>query len=199
MRAVWTYWSKPYIEHRSWTWLSNLRHHSLGVLSAEGVRQYCDSGELVTDNAGAEMLVEGVGLELAKVSTALDNLSAVDPSVWTVGKLFGLREQPALFVNIDADCFLRAPLSERSISVDHFARNRQPLSYDGSSYYRSDPIRAVIISRNRWLPEEMLWFISHTLLALLRSGTPTDMRSPPDPRLTKRLPNESVSCHVDST
>jgi hypothetical protein len=198
MRAVWMYWSKPYIKHRPWAWLSNLHHHSLGVLSVEGVRQYCDSGELVTDNAGAEMLVEGVGLEFAKVSTALDNLSAVDPSMWTLGKLFSLREQQALFVNIDAACFLRAPLSGQSIPADVFARNRQPLSYDRSSYYGGNPIRDVIISRNSWLPEETLWFTSHPLPTLSRSGTLTDMRSPPDPRLTKRLPNESVSCHVDS-
>lgn len=34
--------------------------------------------------------------------------------------------------------------------------------------------------------------------AFVQSGTLTDMRSSPDPRPTKGLPNESVSCHVDS-
>src|SRR4051794_36415912 len=120
MRAVWSFWSKPYLLRRSPTWRSDLHYLLSWGLSVETARRHYPDTELVTDGEGAAMLIDGAGIHFEKVSTALDDLSFADPNLWTLGKLFTLRMQDAPFVHIDPDCFLWKPLPDRLTLADVF-------------------------------------------------------------------------------
>lgn len=160
MRAVWSFWSKPYQSRQSWTWLSELHHLLAWVLSVETARRHYPDTELVTDAEGAAILVDGIGLHFERVSTMLDDLSHADPGLWTLGKLFALRVQESPFVHVDPDCFLWNPLPDRIALGDVFAQSPEPLSYDGTSYYDGRIVKETMKANHGWLPEEMSWFLS---------------------------------------
>src|SRR5262249_42856235 len=116
-RAVWSYWSKPYEARRHEPWPSE-RHHLLSwVLSTMTARRHYGETTLCTDDAGARLLVDGIGLEFEHVSTALNALHVSNPDWWALGKLYAYRMQTEPFVHIDSDVFLWRPLSPDPASV----------------------------------------------------------------------------------
>jgi hypothetical protein len=58
MKAVWSFWSKPFAAHRHAMWPSEKHHLCSWVLSVETARQHYPDTWLVTDNAGARMLMD---------------------------------------------------------------------------------------------------------------------------------------------
>lgn len=69
MRAVWSLWTKPFREGRGRPWFSE-KHHLLGwVLSVETASKHYSKTSLFTDDKGARMLVDSIGLEFDHVST----------------------------------------------------------------------------------------------------------------------------------
>ena len=73
MRAVWSFWSKPYFAGYS-RWYTDW-HHWLGWgLSLHTVSQFYPDTWLVTDDAGARILIDYLQLPFARVSTELRKL-----------------------------------------------------------------------------------------------------------------------------
>lgn len=106
MRAVWSFWSKPYLRTEGRTW-GTPRHHLMAWgLSHRLARAHFEETMLVTDSAGKRLLVDRLGLEFDHVSTELDRLENADPGWWALGKLvaYGLQEVP--FLHLDTDVFL---------------------------------------------------------------------------------------------
>jgi hypothetical protein len=122
MRAVWSFWSRPFLECRGNAWSKPL-HHLLawGLSLSTARRHYPDTG-LVTDLAGKKLLVDALGLQFSSVSTELERLNKADPDWWALGKLIAYSIQDAPFVHIDADVFLWKPLPEVVVNAPVLAQ-----------------------------------------------------------------------------
>src|SRR5512144_869064 len=106
MRAVWSFWSKPYAAHRVRVWASEKHHRLSWILSLERARRHYRPTVLYTDDDGVRLLVDGLGLDFDAVHTTLNALSATDPEWWALGKLYAYRSQSEAFVHVDNDVFL---------------------------------------------------------------------------------------------
>jgi len=154
MQAVWTFWTKPFAQQKGNGWLSD-RHHLLAwVLSVETARKHYPRTTLVTDEAGAELLVHGLGLEFAGVCTELSALADEDPQWWGLGKLWTYRLQAEPFIHIDSDVFLwnRLPLEMETAPV--FAQNPECFPLSPDSWYRITPVTDALREAGGWIPEE---------------------------------------------
>jgi hypothetical protein len=103
MRAVWSFWSKPFKTHHKQVWLTEQHHLFAWILSLETARRHYPDTALFTDDEGAYLLVDQLGLDFAHVSTELNALSKSDPQWWVLGKLWTYRSQIEPFVHIDND------------------------------------------------------------------------------------------------
>lgn len=164
MRAVWSFWGRPFAS--PWgrgRWFSE-RHHLLSwVLSLETARRHYPDTVLVTDGDGARMLVDGLGLGFGRVSTGLDVMAGSDPALWALGKLYAVAEQDAPFVHVDGDVFLWRPLPERLARTPVFTQNPEPLG-PHTTYYRPGMVEAALQARpGGWVPEEWSWYLGSGL------------------------------------
>jgi hypothetical protein len=55
--AVWSYWSTPYTAYQHRNWLNDRSHLLAWVLSVRTARSHFRRASLVTDDAGADLLV----------------------------------------------------------------------------------------------------------------------------------------------
>jgi hypothetical protein len=123
---------------------------------------------LYTDDEGARLLVDGLGLAFEHVATPLNVLAGQNPGWWALGKVltYSLQEEP--FVHIDNDVYLWSALPERLAHADVIAQN--PEAFDSSdlfenNYYRPDLMQQSIRAVNGWIPTELSEYTP-------RSGTP---------------------------
>jgi hypothetical protein len=152
--AVWSLWTKPLRELPHSVWASE-RHHLLSwILSVETARQHYPCLSLVTDDAGARMLVDGLGLRFDSVSTELNGLERHDPRWWALGKLYAYRAQQEPFVHVDADVYLWKKLSEQLVASSVFGQS--PEAIDGPLYNNVRKFKR-LASRGAWIPEELTW------------------------------------------
>lgn len=110
MRAVWSFWSRPFDASTARIWCRPLHHLLAWGLSLASARRHYPDTVLVTDRAGKKLLVDTLGLQFSAVSTELERLNEADPDWWALGKLvsYSIQDQP--FVHIDTDVFLWKPL-----------------------------------------------------------------------------------------
>jgi hypothetical protein len=135
MRAVWSFWSKPYTQSKGRAWPSAMHHWLAWGLSLRLARRHYPETMLVTDQLGKELLVDRLGLSFTTVSTELDSICHADPGWWALGKLvaYSMQEQP--FLHLDTDVFLWKPLPPAVASApafaqcpeEHSARDRESL------------------------------------------------------------------------
>ena len=74
MHAVWSLWTKPLGRYGS-VWPSLVHYLFSWVLSVELARQHFSKTLLVTDDAGASLLLDGIGLQFDQVSLELNSLN----------------------------------------------------------------------------------------------------------------------------
>ena len=153
MKAVWSLWTKPITRGCHIGWQSKLHHLLSWVLSVETAKKHYPRTALYTDTEGADMLINGIGLEFQHVSTELNLLNNRDPDWWALGKIYTYSFQSEPFVHIDSDAYLVNPLPSRLTSADLFVQNPEYFYY-GSSFYRPEKFEYIIHSVNGWLPEE---------------------------------------------
>lgn len=122
MRAVWSFWSKPFYASKGRAWREPHHHLMAWGLSLRQARKHYADTMLVTDKAGAALLVDQLGLEFAEVSTELEALRDVDAGWWALGKLVAYSMQDRPFVHIDTDVFLWKPLPAGVASAPVFAQ-----------------------------------------------------------------------------
>ena len=154
MRSVWSFWSKPYFA--GWSrWYTDW-HHWLGWgLSLHTASRFYPDTYLVTDDAGARILIDHLQLPFAHVSTALNTLKNDDPDWWSLGKIEAYRRQEEPFVHVDADVFLWKPLAPEVERADVFAQNPEPI-VPGATLYTPEEVENVI--GEGWLPKEWAWY-----------------------------------------
>lgn len=158
MRAVWSFWPRPFAAARAHAWGTESNHLLAWVLSFETARRHYHHTSLVTDEAGAQLLVDGLGLDFDSVSLGLDRLQHANPSWWTVGKLVAIAEQDEPFVHLDPDVFLWKPLPRALTAAPVLAQNPEPYA-PGGTYYRPELIEAALPpGTGTWLPSEWDWY-----------------------------------------
>lgn len=157
MRAIWSFWSKPFLAaHKSW-WASE-RHHLLAwVLSVESARRFFPDTHLVTDDYGIRVLVDALQLPFQSVSSSLSRLASQDPDWWALGKLYTYREQTQPFIHIDNDVFLWKALPTRLLTAPILAQNPERFRF-GGGWYCPERWQEAIDATNGWLPEEWRWY-----------------------------------------
>src|SRR5215213_3271460 len=159
MRAVWSFWSKPYFS--VWSRLYTDWHHWLGWgLSLHNASQFYPDTYLVTDDAGARILIDRLQLPFVHVSTALNKFRNYDRDWWALGKIEAYRRQDEPFVHIDADVFLWKRLAPELERADVFAQNPEPI-IPGASLYTPEEVESVI--GDGWLPREWSWYRSKAI------------------------------------
>ncbi len=160
MRAIWSFWSKPFEKHRHATWLHPKYHLYSWVLSLETTRKHYPETVLYTDDRGARLLVDELGLRFSEVSTSLNALSESDPGWWALGKLFAYSRQEKPFVHVDSDVYLWKALPESLTAAPVFAQNPEPITIGQSCYEPNWLEWALESGAGTWLPEEWRWYRS---------------------------------------
>jgi len=157
IRAVWSFWSKPYSAFHHRAWLSEKHHLLSWILSLGTAQKYYSDTWLITDDPGAELLVTELGLNFRNVSLELNELNNEDPHWWTLGKLYAYRLQHQPFIHIDNDVFLWQELPRELTASQIFAQNPEIFHF-GSGRYRPDLWERAVKSVNGMLPSEWTWY-----------------------------------------
>jgi len=158
MRAIWSFWSKPYESGRRDAWSSDKDHLLSWVLSTRRAAEHYRPTALYTDDAGARLLVDGVGLQFDEVHTTLNALAGHDPGWWALGKVYTYRQQETPFVHIDSDVYLWKRLREDLESAPVLAQNPDDF-VPGRSFYRPEVLETAVGSvPDGWLPAEWTWY-----------------------------------------
>jgi len=158
MRAVWSFWSKPFFAQRRSSWFREFHHWLAWGLSLGCAARHYPDTQLVTDDAGARILIDNLKLPFARVSTALNALGGEDPGWWALGKLEAYRNQESPFVHIDTDVFLWNALRPALEAADVFAQNPEPITFGRSCYRPEDLELSLGYPRSGWLPKEWRWY-----------------------------------------
>lgn len=158
MRAVWTFWSKPFWLQQRFSWLSEQHHLLAWVLSVETARNHYPDTALYTDDEGARLLIDGIGLQFQHVSTALNVLVGHDPLLWALGKIYTYRLQTTSFVHLDNDVFLWERLPVRMETAPLLAQNPEHFVV-GESHYKPQAFAAASQgTENIEVPAEWKWY-----------------------------------------
>lgn len=155
MRAVWSFWSRPFEAGGNSRWATPLHHLLAWRLSLKTASQHYPESALITDRPGKKLLVDQLGLPFTHVSTELERLSRANPQWWTLGKLvaYSLQDQP--FVHIDSDVFLWKPLPSRVAESPVFSQCLGYLPSDGHAGPRE--IERAFDEAQIELPVEWQW------------------------------------------
>ena len=158
MRAVWSFWSRPYEAQKGNAWRTPLHYFLAWGLSLSLARRYYPDTALVTDQRGKELLVDALGLQFASVSTELERLDHCDPDWWALGKLIAYSIQDEPFVHLDNDVFLWKPLPQQLLDAPVFAQC--PEYFQRTSERSSRAIEAAFTASAATLPPEWEWAAS---------------------------------------
>lgn len=170
MRAVWSFWPKPFYAHHMRVWLSDCHHLLAWVLSVESASRHYPRTTLVTDDEGARLLVDGLGLEFTTVTTELNALRDADPEWWVLGKLWAYRSQKEPFVHVDNDVFLWKRLPPKVERAGVCAQNPECFPLTADSWYRPAAYEQVIRSVSGWVPDEWRWSTSRKFTRAICCG-----------------------------
>jgi hypothetical protein len=162
MRAVWSFWSKPWRESEGRAWRSHLHHLLAWGLSLRLAQRHYRETMLVTDTYGTKLLVDRLGLAFTQVSTELDSLQDIDGIWWALGKLFAYRQQREPFVHLDTDVFLWKPLPASLLAAPVFAQCAEEHSVLDEAPHPED-VENAFARENLRLPPEWEWSRSRSL------------------------------------
>jgi hypothetical protein len=108
MNYVWSFWSHPFHNGMGCQWHS-LKYHWLSwMLSVNLLRRPGNTLTLVTDDYGARVLQDQLGLGFDVVDVALNDLHN-RTHVWSAGKLVAYARQQSPFLHVDNDVFVWQP------------------------------------------------------------------------------------------
>ncbi len=169
MRAVWSFWSLPHRAYYHRAWRSDFHHVLSWVLSVHEARKHYPETALVTDSAGAQLLVDRLGLPFDHVDLALDRLESTE-EWWVLGKLTAYSRQTTPFIHIDSDAYLWKPLPAAVTAAPVFAQNPEFFRLRHQPLYRLDAFLAGIEQFGGWIPQELQWYAATRGTAALCCG-----------------------------
>lgn len=156
MRAVWSFWSRPFHTYYGQIWCKPLHHLLAWGLSLQSAARHYPETVLITDRPGKKLLVDQLGLEFAEVSTELERLNDVDVGWWALGKLVAYSLQDRPFVHLDSDVFLWKRLPDYLLNSSVFTQYPEGF-YDKDPHYRPQDIEWAFGQEGTRLPREWEW------------------------------------------
>jgi hypothetical protein len=158
MKAVWSFWTKPYSLTGRGRWYSDFHHWLAWGLSLYAARRFYPETCLITDDAGARVLIDELQLPFEQVTTELNRIHDQDPEWWALGKLEAYRLQAEPFVHLDPDVFLWKPLAIELETADIFTQNPLPV-IPGVTFHQPAELEEVLGHPSTgWLPKEWVWY-----------------------------------------
>lgn len=158
MDAVWSFWTKPYFAERRTSWHREWHHWLAWGLSVHAARQHYPHTRLVTDEAGAGILIDELQLPFESVSTGLEAIADEEANWWALGKIEAYRLQKRAFIHLDTDVFLWKRLTPELESADVIAQNPERIELDGGYYCPTEFERSIGWPVKGWLPPEWTWY-----------------------------------------
>jgi hypothetical protein len=155
MRAVWSFWSKPFRAFKGRIWREPVHHLLAWGLSLRLAGQHYPETVLITDRAGRALLVDRLGLEFTHICTELETLREADAGWWALGKLVAYSLQDRPFVHLDTDVFLWKALPPRLEAAAVFSQCPEDHSLD--EWCGPRDIEAVFARHDLTLPAEWEW------------------------------------------
>jgi hypothetical protein len=156
MRAVWSFWSRPFHSYYGSIWCKPLHHLLAWGLSVKTASQHYPDTVLITDRPGKKLLVDQLGLRFSDVSTELERLDNVDPGWWALGKLLAYSLQDRPFVHLDTDVFLWKRLPRHLTESPVFTQYPEGF-HDHDPHYRPQDIEWAFAQQSAKLPVEWEW------------------------------------------
>jgi hypothetical protein len=160
VRAVWSFWTKPFRTQTGWHWSHERMHWLSWVLSVHTASKHYRETALVTDSPGKKMLVDTLGLQFGEVSTELDALEGADARWWALGKLHAYAAQQKPFVHIDADVFLWKRLPGMLENAPVLAQSPEHVSDRGS--YPTGLVAHQLEAEGGWVPPAWKSYMTRT-------------------------------------
>lgn len=138
-RAVYTFWTKPE-KRASYAWASPQMMLNSWIVSIECARKNFDTIVLRTDEAGAKMLVDGIGLGFDDVIISLEDLDS-DKYPWTICKLLSYADEAKIgpAIHMDFDLFLDSIPDKSILDAPLFCQNIEP-EVVGTPHYIDDEL-----------------------------------------------------------
>lgn len=128
IHSLWTYpiRNKEKNQHNrtSGGWMSEKYHYMSWIFSNLLAKTHYPQIELFTDDYGAELLTQQIGIEYDKVHIKLNHLEKkYSPNLWAIGKMetYNLQNEP--FLHIDGDVFLFDKLNIDISKTDLLCQN----------------------------------------------------------------------------
>ncbi len=169
-RAVWSFWSAPYLQRSGRHWVNDFYHSLSWILSFRLASQLFPTTALVTDTRGYELLVEQLRLPFDDVTLSLNQISSQEPAWWALGKLYTYREQTEPFLHIDNDVFLWPGFPAEGLSGDVVAQNPEHAPLSEAGYYRPATMAAALRNTGGFIPRELSDYLSRSGDAALCTG-----------------------------
>jgi len=157
--AVWSFWSAPFRWELRRGWTDGLSHLLSWVLSVRTASAHFASTSLVTDDAGADLLVNRLGLPFGTVSTSLNALRRADPGWWVLGKLHAYREQERPFLHVDSDVFLWRRPTGPLLCADVAAQNPEHAPLSDATFYKPAWFTRFVARHGGWLPRDWTRYV----------------------------------------
>lgn len=108
-------------------WLSEKYHHYSMALSCCLLKQFYSEVELITDESGAELLVEHLQLPYSRINSCLDEkLKGCPDILWVLPKLCAYEMQDTPFIHVDGDVYTWAPFDIADYDKRHFLIAQNP-------------------------------------------------------------------------
>lgn len=128
-KAVFSFWTKPNADiWKQDRWLYPDYAWYSWVVAVNCAKQWFDKVELVTDQAGGNILTEWLGLKFDSVRTDLEELS-IDNNFWSYGKIKAYQIQEEPFIHLDFDVFLFKSLPENLLKSKIIVQNIEDTLY----------------------------------------------------------------------
>jgi hypothetical protein len=156
MRAVWSFWSRPFHTYYGNIWSKPLHHLLAWGLSVSAASRHYPDTVLITDQPGKKLLVDQLGLRFSHVSTELERLNNADPGWWALGKLVAYSLQDRPFIHLDTDVFLWKALPRCLTESPVCAPYPEAFSEHGP-HYRPQDIEWAFAQEALKLPPEWVW------------------------------------------
>ncbi len=131
MKVIQSYWSLPAKNNsnedsfgrRNGGWISEKYHAMSWTLSCLKLREFYSEVELFTDKAGYSWLIDQLDLPYTKITTSLDRINNINPSLWALPKLYTILQQEEPFLHIDGDIYIWERFSEKFLQSQLFVQN----------------------------------------------------------------------------
>jgi hypothetical protein len=140
MRIIQSFWGKPLTEDlpgRSPAgWPERRYCYMSQALSCLQLHQFHPEVELVTDQAGKQLLLEEIELPYTKVSVELDVLSPYPGDLWPIKNLYTYNLQKTPFIHVDGDVFITGPFGRTAVDAGIMVANQL--------HIRSRPLQEIL-------------------------------------------------------